>query len=103
MDYLTERKISPKEVPSIDQAYADLAAGRSDAIVYDAPVLRHYSTHTGQGSTKMVGGMFSREDYGIALPPQSPLRQRIDTALLQLREDGTYDRLVSAWFGAGPT
>ena len=46
-----------------------------------------------------MGSVFLKESYGSLFPDQSPLRKRVDTALLQLRENGTYDRLVTTWFG----
>ncbi len=42
--------------------------------------------------------MFHTEDYGIALPLGSPWRKRVNAALLQMREDGTYQRLYEKWF-----
>jgi polar amino acid transport system substrate-binding protein len=98
--YLVDQNIDAATVTDIDAAYRELAAGRADAVVYDAPVLRYYETHRGKGHVHTVGGTFHKEGYGIALPKGSPLRQRIDVALLKLRENGTYERLVVTWFGS---
>jgi polar amino acid transport system substrate-binding protein len=42
--------------------------------------------------------VFARENYGIALPNSSPLRKAIDTTLLDVIEDGTYNDLYSRYF-----
>gem|GEM_PF-2585280 len=47
----------------------------------------------------VLGAVFNPEDYGIALPNDSPLRESINRALLALKEDGTYDRSEQFWFG----
>ena len=47
----------------------------------------------------VVGPVFRKENYGIVFPNESPLRKRVNEALLRLRENGTYDRLLTKWFG----
>jgi polar amino acid transport system substrate-binding protein len=86
------------EFPSVADAYKALSDRRADAVVLDAPVLLHYAAHEGKGATAVVGPVFREEDYGIAFAPGSPLRKRIDGALLAMREDGSYQRLYDKWF-----
>jgi polar amino acid transport system substrate-binding protein len=33
------------------------------------------------------------------VPLNSPLRRKVDSALVALRDDGTYERLRAKWFG----
>jgi ABC-type amino acid transport substrate-binding protein len=98
--YLRELGITPQTVPLIEDAYPLLESGAADAIVYDAPVLRYYETREGSGAVDVIGTIFNPEDYGIALPNNSPLRENINRALLALKEDGTYDRIYRFWFGS---
>ncbi len=97
-DFLGEEKIPAKEFPEIASAYAEVRTGKADAVVYDMPVLQYLAADEG-GRMRIVGETFHPESYGIALPSASPLRERIDIALLEIRADGTYDRLLAAWFG----
>lgn len=99
-NYLQSMKIPAKGVANISQAYDEVESGRADAIVYDAPILHYYEVHDGRGRVKTVGRTFHEEGYGIAFPKGSPLRDRVNVALLRLREDGTYSRLMTTWFGA---
>ena len=98
-DYLAEQGIPAVEVVVVDEAYPLLESGKLDAIVYDAPVLQHYASKNGKGKVKVVGLLFEEQNYGIAIQVQSPFREKINIALLQLIENGEYDRLSEKWFG----
>ncbi|MEO8397062.1 MAG: transporter substrate-binding domain-containing protein [Chloroflexota bacterium] len=98
-EYLQRIGIHAATVSTIQDAYPLLEAGKVDAIVYDTPVLRYYEARGGSGKVKVVGQIFNPEDYGIALPNDSPLRENINRTLLMLKEDGTYQRIYQFWFG----
>jgi polar amino acid transport system substrate-binding protein len=82
-----------------DEAFAALVAGKVDAVVLAAPALQYHEAHGGAGKVKVVGPEFGERDLGFMVPLESPWRRRIDSALVALREDGTYDRLRAKWFG----
>jgi polar amino acid transport system substrate-binding protein len=86
-------------VAQISDAYAQLEAGRADAVIYDAPVLNHYANTLGKGKVRMAGVVFKAEPYGIALPHDSPYRKAINRAILEMFTDGTHERLSGKWFG----
>jgi ABC-type amino acid transport substrate-binding protein len=98
-DFLDERRVAHRTVRTIEEAYQLMNRDRADAIVYDAPVLRFYANNEGQGKVQLVGPVFRPENYGIALPPDSPLRERINLALLEVIENGEYDETYVEWFG----
>ncbi len=97
--WLTRENISHRTVTVIEDAYELLEDGRAQAVVFDYPVLLFYALNFGDSSVEVVGAPFNDEDYGIAFPTGSPLREEFNQALLQVREDGTYDRLYMEWFG----
>ena len=86
--------------PLIDGAYPALLAGEVDAVLYDYPSLAYYAQNAGRGKARLVGPVFQHEPYGIAFPEGSPLRERVNRALLEIREEGLYDRIYAKWFGA---
>jgi len=98
-EYLRDRRLIFVPLPDIDEGYALLEDDAIDALVYDAPVLIYYANTEGQGKVQIVGPLFDRQDYGIALPTGSALREDIDRALLELLEDGIYDEIYERWFG----
>jgi polar amino acid transport system substrate-binding protein len=46
---------------------------------------------------EVVGPLFRPVKYGIALAQGSPLRKRIDEALLSMYADGTYEEIYRKW------
>lgn len=98
-DYLRRERIAFQEVERIEIAYGLLERGRIQAIVYDAPVLVYYAVNQGRGKAQVVGPVFREEAYSIVLQSGSPLREPINAALLQLRQDGTYESIYRKWFG----
>ena len=97
--YLNAHEIGFIGLPNIEDAYRQLDAGDVAAIVFDAPVLQHHIKATGTSNEVLVGGIFARENYGIALPTASPLRKKINETLLDITADGTYDNLSARYFG----
>jgi polar amino acid transport system substrate-binding protein len=97
--YLAQRNLVANEFPTADEAIRSVERGESDAVVYDAPVLQYHAAHEGKGKVQVVGPVFRKESYGIQFPNGSPLRKSVNEALLRLRENGTYDRLLTRWFG----
>ena len=97
--YLTANGVVHRTVAQIGEAYAQIEAGRADAVVYDAPVLNHHANTAGKGKVHMVGVAFKAEPYGIALQTDSPYRKAINQAILEVFTDGTHERLTRKWFG----
>ena len=98
-DYLQRQHIEVMEYANIEEAYRALGESKVDAVVYDAPVLLYYASRDGKGKVQVVGSIFRKENYGIVFPPESPYRKPVNEALLKIKEDGTYDRLYTKWFG----
>ncbi|HWP23335.1 MAG TPA: transporter substrate-binding domain-containing protein [Candidatus Binatia bacterium] len=98
-EYLRQHNIEPSEFAKVEEAFQALLAGEADAVVYDAPVLLYFASHEGKGKAQTVGSIFRKENYGIVFPDKSPLRKRVNEALLKLKESGKYDELYAKWFG----
>ncbi|MBO9413152.1 MULTISPECIES: transporter substrate-binding domain-containing protein [Ruegeria] len=98
--FLNRREIEFTGYDSLEPMLDAFRAEELDAIVFDAPILSYYASHEGRRFASMTGGVFLRENYGIAFPTGSPLVEDVNQALLALREDGTYDEIYRKWFGA---
>jgi polar amino acid transport system substrate-binding protein len=96
---LTARAIAHTDTATVEDGLALLTAGQADALVFDAPVLLYYIAHEGRGQVQLAGGVFNPEAYGIAFPTGSSLREAVNVALLNIREDGTYTALYEKYFG----
>jgi polar amino acid transport system substrate-binding protein len=98
--YLKQQRLDTKEFKKIDQTYEALNNGEVDAVIYDAPILLYYAAHDGKGKVQVVGSIFRKEGYAIAVPNGSPYRKPINNALLSLQEKGTYQELYDKWFAS---
>ena len=97
--FLNTRDVAYVGVPDLETMYSGFERGEFDAVIFDKPILAYYANNRGVENARLVGRVFQPENYGIALPTGSPLREQLDQSLLKLRESGTYDRLRVKWFG----
>jgi len=96
-DYLSQRGLPFVEMADGNEALRLLASGKVQAVVYDAPTLQYWATQS-HDAVQVVGAIFRPQKYGIAVAEGSALRKPINEALLQIYEDGTYEKLVEKWF-----
>ena len=88
------------EVETIAAAHRLLEAGEVDAVLFDAAPLMRYVVEDGNNTVMIVGPLIERQDYGIAFPAGSELRESVNRALLELDESGRYERIRAKWFGS---
>jgi polar amino acid transport system substrate-binding protein len=98
--YLKQQRIEARAFKQVEQTYEALNNAEVDAVVYDAPILLYYAAHDGKGKVQVVGSIFRKEGYAIALPNGSPYRKPINNALLSLQEKGTYQEIYDKWFAS---
>ncbi|WJV55384.1 glutamine ABC transporter substrate-binding protein GlnH [Pectobacteriaceae bacterium CE90] len=91
-----------RQFPNIDNAYLELATHRADAVLHDTPNILYFIKTAGNGKFKAVGGSIKAQQYGIAFPKGSDLREKVNGALKTLRENGTYAAIYKKWFGVEP-
>lgn len=92
--YLETHRIGYRGYDSALAGLEAVAAGRLDAFVYDAPLMRYLARTELAGRLQVLPNTFLRQDYGIALPPASPLRETVNRALLRhIREPAWQDIL----------
>jgi len=85
---------------NVAECITALKSGKVAAVVYDAPMLQYAVAQSGDDKLQMVGPVFDRQNYAFALQQDSPLRERINRALLSLTERGVGNELRKKWFGA---
>ena len=97
-NYLDEQGLQYMDVASAEEGCELVLSGDVQAFVFDAPTLQYLATKRGNGVLRVVGPIFAAQKYGVAVPDGSPLRKRINKALLELFEDGKYKALYNKWF-----
>lgn len=97
--FADDERIASRSVDAVDELIEELASGKADAGLYDAPILEFQESGPAAGDIVVVGPSLNVEHYGVAFPPDSELRRPVNHALLETIEDGTYDALYDRWFG----
>lgn len=99
-EFMENRDVSHISIDTLDEMFTAFEQGDLEAVIFDKPILAYYAATRGAKTAQLVERVFQPESYGIALPTGSPLQEPLNQSLLRMREDGTYDRLRSSWFGA---
>ena len=97
--WLVAKGIDTVPAPDLAAAIQAMKLGRAKAVVYDAPMLSYYLNQSGDTGLQLAGPVFDRQNYGIGLQEDSPLRERLNRALLALNERGFLEELRRKWFG----
>ena len=88
-----------EEFPTVKEALDALALGMVEAVVGENQSLMVLVNQPNRVGMRLVGPIFETFDYGFGVPTGSPLRKLLNRAILQIREDGTLDRIKSEWLG----
>lgn len=106
----TTGQYTAEEIPGVTvQAYNkgvdavnDLINGRVDAVIIDRNPAQVFASKFEGQIVALEGDQFDFEieDYAIALPKGSDLVEKVNQALVDLKEDGTYDALVAQYIEA---
>lgn len=97
--FMASRDLNFIRHDNLDELLNAFEEGALEAVVFDAPILAYYANTRGAGQAELVGSIFRQENYGFALPQDSPLREEINRSLLGLSVDDRYRNLVTNWFG----
>lgn len=83
-------------------ALTELANGNVDAVINDAPATKEAVDSGNIPGIAIVGEVLTDESYGIALPKGSENVAAVNSALAELKADGTYDTIYQKWFDTAP-
>ncbi len=82
--YLNSKGIYPKIYTSIQDGLASVINKKSDAMVYDAPLLKYYINKKFSKNLVLIDRKFEAQNYSIAMQEGSPLQEKINRALLEI-------------------
>lgn len=97
--YLRTRRIFARDYLNIREALDALAEGKCDAVVYDAPLLRYEVRRQFEDTLFVLPTEFERQDYAIALPPDSPIREAVNQALLRIKANPKWEEELANLLG----
>ncbi|MHB7978468.1 ABC transporter substrate-binding protein [Clostridium sporogenes] len=88
-----------KRYDKITEAFHELIAGRIDAVIMDAQVGGYYISKE-KDKYKVLEETVSKEPMGIGFKKEDKeLKEAVQKALNELKEDGTLSKLSIKWFG----
>lgn len=97
--WLAGAHLDSREMPDLDAALRALAAGESDAVVYDAPILQWTINQRYRNRLEVLPFTLERQDYAYALPTGSPLREPLNASLLERVNSPDWRIRVSHYLG----
>ena len=92
-----------KRFETMPLAFKELESGGVDAVVGDSSVVAYYVKQNPNAKLNtVVDPSFVKEHYGFAFKKgrNDGLREAINKGLVQIKTDGTYDKIHTQWFGA---
>jgi len=82
-----------------ENAYLDMASGRIDGVLADVFVQYEWlQTEAGADFEFKDDPVFDDDKIGIAVRKGDPLRERLNKALVEIIEDGTYEKINAKYF-----
>jgi polar amino acid transport system substrate-binding protein len=82
---------------TVDLAFLALQNGQIDAVVADSPTAAGFVAQNAD-KLKMVGSVFTDENYGIAVCKTKPeLQAKINEGLAAIKANGTFDALLTKY------
>ena len=87
------------EFSTNNEAFMDLEAKRSDALIVDEVLARYYMKQNGQENYKILNEDFGDEEYAVGLrKSDTKLLEKLNTAFDEMKNDGTYGQIYARWF-----
>lgn len=102
-DYLLEQGVNIRTFSDPDELLTALEGGLVDAVVGDAAVLK-YNIREAQAAgsyetLSVLPFVFEKKNYGLALQDENPLLEKLNQALLSVRESFEWEKEVVKYLG----
>jgi ABC-type amino acid transport substrate-binding protein len=98
-EYLDRQRISYRRFASPDAGLRALQANAIDAFVYDKPLLTWLILQNYANTLRVLDVTFDTQNYAIALPKGSALRQALDTPILEQTESDWWEQTLFQYLG----
>ena len=98
--YLKENRISYIPFDTASEGLKAVEDSAINALVYDAPLLQYFANKDYRGKIEVLPKIFSRQDYGIALPQGSAIREPINRLLLKRIHEPEWRDLLYKYLGS---
>jgi polar amino acid transport system substrate-binding protein len=100
LEYLHEQGISAMPFKSIQDGLQAVAENRITAFIFDEAVLKHLVKTEYSGQLRVLAETFNHYYIGMVVPPNSPLREQLNRALLKVMKKEEWFRLLKQYLGS---
>ncbi len=97
--FLHHNGISTRTFSRVKGGLNAVAKGDVDAMVYDAPLLKHFVKTEFEDLIEISPVTFERQDYGFALPENSQFREPVNRILLRVVRSDDWKRQLAYYLG----
>jgi polar amino acid transport system substrate-binding protein len=101
LEYLDKNGISAMPFKNVQDGLQAVAENRIIAFIHDEAVLKHLVKTEYPGQLRVLAETFDHYYVGMAVPPDSPLREKLNRALLKVMESEEWYRLLKKYSGSG--
>ena len=98
-EWLVAQGMQARTYPFVIQASKALQRGEVDALVYERAILGYMIKQYGWGELHVLPHTLAVNDYGIALPADSPIKEQINRALLKVVHHPDWREVVQRYIG----
>jgi polar amino acid transport system substrate-binding protein len=98
---LARRHYNFVRFPDLNQALGALVGNKVDALVFDQPTLRYLANKDYRGHITVLPDFLRGEDYALAFPDKSPLREPVNLALLRTLRTERWRNILYNYLGQG--
>ncbi|WP_138932908.1 transporter substrate-binding domain-containing protein [Roseovarius arcticus] len=96
---MAARGIRLARYDSIEDGLQALLDEKIAAFVYDKPLMQYVALNEFESEVQILDDAIGRQDYGIALPTDSELREPMNRALLTYLRSDAWSRVLSRYLG----
>jgi len=97
--YLRVRGVVCNNYGSLDDGLDALSKGKVDAFVYDAPILQYVVNQRYSQRAEVLPNTFEDQHYGLAFISGSPLREKVNRALLKFIAAEDWKDVLRSYLG----
>ena len=97
--FLKNEGIKFSDIENVEAGLAQLADGRLDAVVYDAPILKYLINRDHRAVLRIMPQTFAAQSYGIGLPAGDTLREPMNQALLEIVNSIEWSQTLQSYLG----
>lgn len=97
--FLNRERIPFKSFDNVEDGLKAVATDQIDAFVHDKPIMQYLAKGKLDGQVMVLPGTFEQQDYALAFPEGSPLREPMNRELIAIKRSDKWKQLVYDYLG----